>query len=572
MILTVFAIHAGRMQVDWNLVGLLSPAGAVLGDLLIALVLAYGLVAPTLAIWRRLTRPLERRAWKKYLSRVDKGAKGWLGAGMVQRWLLGRMRVSVRASMTRGSVTAALGWGLKVGLPNTVILIAMTPLWGVSWFFDTETWVTGAWEVWAEKRTDSWRTEMVEAVKKAYAGRIPEADFFRLFPDGLSDGRDFSFVVIGDTGEGDASQHILRDQFLLLGQKPEVKFLVVSSDVIYPSGSMKDYEPKFYLPFKGFHKPIYAVPGNHDWYDALEAFTANLCEPTAARAAMRARREADLGLPTTTEARIEGMIQEAARLRNEYQVKAANQRAPYFEIQTDGFALLVVDTGIQRRIDDDQRNWLHSALLRARDKFKMVILGHPLFAAGQYQGANEHDFAAIHQLLRQHAVDIVMAGDTHDFEYYKEAYRADDKSRTMYHFVNGGGGAYLSIGTALSWPKQPPTEECGFYPRADALTTFLDQQTPTWKRPFWYWVREFNAWPSSPEAVASAFEYNRAPFFQSFMEVRVETKANKVRLWLYGSRGRLRWRDLYVHNGAIPDGRNIDDLVEFVFPLSKRRQ
>ena len=64
-----------------------------------------------------------------------------------------------------------------------------------------------------------------------------------------------------------------------VGQKPEVKFLVVSSDVIYPSGAMKDYEPKFYLPFKGFHKPIYAVPGNHDWYDALESFTANFLEP-----------------------------------------------------------------------------------------------------------------------------------------------------------------------------------------------------------------------------------------------------------------------------------------------------
>ena len=39
---------------------------------------------------------------------------------------------------------------------------------------------------------------------------------------------------------------------------------------------MRDYEPKFYLPFKGFtESPIYAIPGNHDWYDALEGFAAN---------------------------------------------------------------------------------------------------------------------------------------------------------------------------------------------------------------------------------------------------------------------------------------------------------
>ena len=59
-----------------------------------------------------------------------------------------------------------------------------------------------------------------------------------------------------------------------------------------------------------------------------------------------------------------------------------------------------------------------------------------------------------------------MAGDTHDFEFYKENYaKRGAASRSMYHFVNGGGGAYLSIGTALTWPKQPPVRECGFYPR-----------------------------------------------------------------------------------------------------------
>ena len=206
--------------------------------------------------------------------------------------------------------------------------MALTPLWGVSWFFNTETWVTGGWEAWAEQRTDTWRVNMVGAVKKEYGDAADDPDFFRVVPDGLAGAKDFSFVVIGDTGEGDASQHILRDQLLLLGQKPEVKFLVVSSDVIYPSGAMKDYEPKFYLPFKGFHKPIYAVPGNHDWYDALESFTANFLEPKAARAALRARREADLNLTTTTEARIDAMIEEAARLREEYQIQAARAARP----------------------------------------------------------------------------------------------------------------------------------------------------------------------------------------------------------------------------------------------------
>ncbi len=571
-LLTFFAIHAARMDTDWNLVGLLSPAGAVVGDVLLAIVLAYAIVAPISVAWRSLTRRAERRAWTWYLACLDQGKTPAFGSSLVRWWLIGRMRAALRRSQSRGSATAAVGWGLQAGLPLAALLMALTPLWGVSWFFNTETWVTGAWEVWAEQRTDTWRVEMVEAVKKEYGAAGREPDFFRVFPEGLAKAKDFSFVVIGDTGEGDASQHILRDQFLLLGQKPEVKFLVVSSDVIYPSGSMKDYEPKFYLPFKGFHQPIFAVPGNHDWYDALEAFTANFLEPKAARAALRARREADLGLTTTTEARIDEMIQEAARLRKEYQIRAAKQHAPYFEIHTDQFSLVVVDTGILRRVDDDQMRWLDGALERARDKFKMVILGHPLYAAGHYQGKDDEDFAQVHRLLKKHAVDVVMAGDTHDFEYYKEPYESEGRGCSMYHFVNGGGGAYLSIGTALDWPKQPPVKECGFYPRADALTALLDMHTPAWKRPLWLWVKTFNAWPSAPEAVASAFNYDRAPFFQSFMEVRVEGSTNTVRCWLYGANGRLRWRDLYVHDDKIPSGQTPNDLVEFSFPLRPNRQ
>ena len=101
---------------------------------------------------------------------------------------------------------------------------------------------------------------------------------------------------------------------------------------------------------------------------------------------MRARREADLNLTTTTEARIDGMIEEAARLRQEYQIRAGAAARPYFEIHTDQFSLVVVDTGILRRVDDDQMRWLEEALERGRDRFKMVILGHPLYAAGRYQG------------------------------------------------------------------------------------------------------------------------------------------------------------------------------------------
>jgi hypothetical protein len=280
---------------------------------------------------------------------------------------------------------------------------------------------------------------------------------------------------------------------------------------------------------------------------------------------MRARVAADRGLTTTTERRIAGLIEQASELRREYGVKSGGQRSPYFEMHTDHFALIVVDTGVLRTTDSDQFRWLGAALERARGKFRMVIPGHPLYAGGRYQGQSEKAFAAMHQLFREHGVEMVMAGDTHYFEYYRERYESGGQNRIMHHFVNGGGGAYLSVGTALAWPREPPVPDCAFYPRLDAVVDKLNRQTPGWKQPLWFWVRRLGAWPSTPEGMAAAFDFNRAPFFQSFVEVRVEGATGTVRLIPHGVHGPLRWRDLQRYGQVLPSGRSEDDVVEFTF-------
>ena len=88
----------------------------------------------------------------------------------------------------------------------------------MSWYFDTENWAAGMWNSWAESRTDTWREAMVRAVLAADGGVAGPASF-AVNPPGVGAG-DFSFVVIGDTGEGDASQHVLRDQLLSVANVP----------------------------------------------------------------------------------------------------------------------------------------------------------------------------------------------------------------------------------------------------------------------------------------------------------------------------------------------------------------
>ena len=82
----------------------------------------------------------------------------------------------------------------------------------------------------------------------------------------------------------------------------------------------------------------------------------------------------------------------------------------------------------------------------------------------------------------------------------------------MHHFVNGGGGAYLSIGTALDFADPPPVADWAFYPRTDRLRAKLDGETPLWKQPFWQWIKWLKGWPVSVETLSGLFDFNRAPF------------------------------------------------------------
>lgn len=563
-IATLFAIHLGRMGLDRTFLGIVSPGVAVFGDLMIALLLAFVVVIPVSMGYRRLTRGLERQAWAWCLA-VPETDQGWLRR-TVRAGLRRRLRRSIRLWQARFSLRTALSRGLQIGLPLAAIIAATVPVWGMSWYFDTENWAAGIWNSWAEERADVWREAMVRAVWAQESVPDP-AQAFAVHPPGIAPGADFSFVVIGDTGEGDASQHALRAQLLEVVRRPEVKFVVLSSDVVYPTGALKDYEANFWLPFMGTTKPVYAIPGNHDWYDALEGFVATFLEPDAARAALRARVAVDAGITSTTEARIEEYLGTAARLQQEYGVPTRLQQAPFFQFQTDRFALVAVDTGVARRVDPLQLDWLRAALESARGKTKMAILGHPLYAGGHYMAEGNPEFAALHSLLRAHDVAIVMAGDTHDLECYREP-GAAGRPATL-HVVNGGGGAYLSFGTALAWPATPATTDWAFYPSKALVVEKIEATTPSWKWPAWWWTKNLGAWPSSPEWLSAAFDVNAAPYYQSFLEVRVEPARGVIRLVPYGVHGRLRWNDLEASPEALPAPARRDAPVEWVVPMAR---
>jgi hypothetical protein len=72
------------------------------------------------------------------------------------------------------------------------------------------------------------------------------------------------------------------------------------------------------------------------------------------------------------------------------------------------------------------------------------------------------------------------------------------------------------------------------------------------------------------EALSGVFDFNHAPFFQSFMEVRDERSKRRVLLILKGVDGPLRWRDLQASLSATGHQRMVaraGGAAKFSFPF-----
>jgi hypothetical protein len=81
------------------------------------------------------------------------------------------------------------------------------------------------------------------------------------------------------------------------------------------------------------------------------------------------------------------------------------------------------------------------------------------------------------------------------------------------------------------------------------------------------WRNRFQGFPLTPETLSGVFDFNHEPFFQGFMEIKVERSQNRVRFLLYGVNGQLRWRDLQIGGQVKPADKSDDDFVEVIVPL-----
>jgi len=289
-------------------------------------------------------------------------------------------------------------------------------------------------------------------------------------------GRDeLSFFVLGDPGEGDDSQyHVLAP---LHATKEGLAFTYILSDVIYPAGDVRDYYDKFFWPYQKLPGPIYAIPGNHDWYDGLHGFMIQLCDadpdlrPPSRREESRLKRVFfDLTWREASEA-MQDELEEMRKLRPD----PSNQPAPYFVVELKDLLLVGIDTGIRGVIDDQQAEWLRGVSKLPKDKILMT--GKPMIVdAGrkttQIAGSKETVNALVDDPA--HRYIAVMGGDIHNYQRYPVRH---EDGRVVQHIVSGAAGAYTKATHKI--PKAT-VEGCGCdeadfrcYPRrGDSLAAY----------------------------------------------------------------------------------------------------
>ncbi|MGV9277172.1 metallophosphoesterase family protein [Streptomyces griseosporeus] len=336
--------------------------------------------------------------------------------------------------MAESSRETAEGAGWHGATPGTYRQLMPGRTEKLSWFDPRMLWAArnGVLASWLGDPTGRTRGRWV--AQRAAAGAPADKVIRRADPER------FSFLVLGDPGEGGEPQYAVVPGLLDAGR--DTAFAVVASDVIYPVGSADDYGTKFFRPYRDYPAPLYAVPGNHDWYEDLGAFMRVFCgdapplppEPRPRPLTRAWLRSLLWHRPRPDDGRD---LDEQRKLRGR-PGQQAEQPGPYWAIDTGGIRIIGIDTGLLGTVDAEQGAWLREVSRGPRPK--VLITGSPLYVDGEHHPCPVEGGGTVDDIVRDPAHHYVAAigGDIHNYQRYP----VDVGGRTIQYMVAGGGGAF----------------------------------------------------------------------------------------------------------------------------------
>ncbi len=218
------------------------------------------------------------------------------------------------------------------------------------------------------------------------------------------------------------------------------QLLAMGGDEVYPTATLESYQRKLRDPYgwafpdpdpdspKG--PPVFALPGNHDWYDGLVQFMGLFAR----------RQQLHLG----------GW--------------RAYQHRSYFALQlTESWWIWGVDAQLVNAVDQSQKDYF-AAVARAMPEGARIILcgPEPGWVYPDRQGAKA--FAVLDSIARIAVerrpgvtIPLVIAGDSHHYSRYEG--RSADGAHATHFVTSGGGGAFLHGTHHL--PREVALDETG---------------------------------------------------------------------------------------------------------------
>lgn len=243
---------------------------------------------------------------------------------------------------------------------------------------------------------------------------LPDGDFWVDYVSDTGDGWDSTYAVASTAAQPTLD---LVDSHGRTHTTARGNVLILGGDQVYPIAARHEYKRRFVAPFTAafpdWHAPLrerpkmFAVPGNHDWYDSLASFTRLFCQNRT----------------------IGGWH--------------APQRRSYFAVKLPyGWWLLGTDVQLAADIDQPQVDFFRRVAERFESGDRVILCNadpHWINAAiygGLDEEYNEHNLRFLETQVLKGRVAVFLAGDLHH-------YRRHEGPKKVQKITAGGGGAFL---------------------------------------------------------------------------------------------------------------------------------
>jgi hypothetical protein len=189
--------------------------------------------------------------------------------------------------------------------------------------------------------------------------------------------------------------------------------LVFGGDEVYPYPTRNEYEVRTESPYRhafaGLPRPdVFAIPGNHDWYDSLVAFSRTFCRPERGFAGGRTQ-----------------------------------QTRSYFALKLPAnWWLMAIDLQLGADLDEPQVQYFQKVAARMDDAAKVILCvpeprwiledAYPRHAS--YEEDSNTRF--LEEKVFKRRISVFLTGDLH---FYKRHENAEGVQK----ITSGGGGAFL---------------------------------------------------------------------------------------------------------------------------------